>query len=378
MVVAVDATAVRSPEHGIGTYVANLLKHLVEVEDANHYVTFMTAKAVSSLNTTGVTGKRASFCRVTANRPLRLLWERFLLPGAAARKGANLLWGCHNSLPAGKRCPQVVTVHDIGMLTLPHYYPASKVGYFRKAIAHAVAQADVVVAVSEFTASELVKHLDVPRARIRVVHNGVGPQFQPLKDPEVRQAVRDRYGIPERFIFSLGVPEPKKNLARLLDAYSTLKRREPSIPRLVIGGGRRYGWKNREIYSQAESMSESVVLTDFIAPADLPAVYAMADLFVFPTLYEGFGLPPLEALACGTPVLSSRVASIPEVLGEAAVLVDPGSTDRIAEGILLLLANSRLRAELRTRGLQQASRFTWRKAARSLVDVFSDAVEQAS
>ncbi len=378
MRIAVDATAVRSLNHGVGTYVAGLLRNLVLIEPKNHYVAYMTPQAVENFRPLALPPERIILSPVAGPRPLRLIWEQIRLPYVAAGQHADLLWGCHNSLPRFGKSPQVVTIHDVGMLTLPHFYPAAKTRYFRWAITHAVRQAEIVVAVSAFTKAELVSVLHVPESRVRVVHNGVGAQFRVIDDPARVSRVRKRYSLPPKFIFSLGVPEPKKNLARVIGAYAELKSRRRDTPRLVLGGGRAYGWKNKDIYRLAQSMGDDIVLTDFVDPDDLPAVYSMAEVFVFPSLYEGFGLPPVEAMACGTPVVSSKAASLPEVLGEAALLVDPTRQEEIADAMQRVLEDSALRAGLQTRGLANAGRFSWRKAAQEMVSVFRDAAERAS
>jgi glycosyltransferase involved in cell wall biosynthesis len=230
------------------------------------------------------------------------------------------------------------------------------------------------VADSHFTARELTTVLGVAEAKIRIIHCGIGPQYQPCAQVHDMEPMRRRYGLPDAFIFFLGVLEPKKNLERTISAYADLRRRRKDVPRLVIGGGRSFGWKNRRVFALARSLGDAVLFTDFIAPADLPAVYGMAEMLVFPSLYEGFGLPPVEAMACGTPVISSNRAALPEIAGDAALLVDPLRTDDIADAMERILVDSGLRAELQERGRINARRFDWRQAARTMLKVFDEAV----
>ncbi|OYD14435.1 hypothetical protein CH330_08710 [candidate division WOR-3 bacterium JGI_Cruoil_03_51_56] len=377
MHIALDATAVRSLNHGIGTYVANLLLNLVKVEPDNHYISYMTKQAIENLQPLNLPAERVTFRPVTGIRPLRIIWEQFLLSNTTDRECIDLLWGCHNTLPSFKKCPQVVTIHDIGMLRVPRFYPRAKVDYFRWAITHAVQRADIVVTVSTFTKSELIDVLRLPESKVKVVMNGVRSHYRLISNPADAFRVRQRYNLPPKFIFSLGVPEPKKNLERVIGAYADLKKRRPDIPRLVIGGGKNFGWKNRRIYQLAHTLGDTIILTDFISHEDLPVVYNLAEMFVFPSLYEGFGLPPLEAMACGVPVISSNVASLPEVLDDAALLVDPTRQEEIMDAMEQILINPGLSHRLKARGLVNAERFSWRKTAQTMIAIFRDAAGKA-
>jgi len=370
MNIAVDAAAARSLNHGIGTYVANLLLNLVAVENTNRYSCFMSKRAISAFDNLALPPERVSFRPVSGVRPLRLVWEQLALPGVVRRDGSDLLWGCNALLPGSRTSPQVVTIHDLGLFTVPQFYPRARVRYFRWAIPHAVRQADIVVAVSEFTKGELVNVLGVSESRIRVVLCGIGSQYQPAAEEPDAERIRGRYGLPERFFFSLGVLEPKKNIERLVRAYRALPGELRSAVKLVIGGGKSIGWQNESVFALARELGPDIVMTDFIAREDLPTVYRLAEAFVFPSLYEGFGVPPLEAMACGTPVISSNAASLREVVADAALTVDPTRTEEIAQAMQRLIGSESLRAELRVKGFANVRRFDWRLAARAMVEVF--------
>lgn len=372
MLIAVDATAVRSHNHGVGTYTANLLRSLLQVEPVNRYHVYLTRSAVSNTDLHQLLSERFRIETVTDSRPMRLLWEHFFMHEHARQLGADVLWGCHNSLPIRGKGPRVVTVHDLGVYAMPQFYPRSKVAYFRFAISHAVADADLVLADSRFTANELSHRLHVPHQRIRIVPGGVSPHFHPVTEPGRLTSVRTRYHLPGRYALTVGVPEPKKNLLAVVAAYKELRARGVRLPTLVIGGGRSYGWKNSETFRAIGELGDQVLTTDFIAFDDLPAVYSLAEFFIFASLYEGFGLPPLEAMACGTPVIVSNVASMPEVTGGAGVMVDPTRVSDIASAIRTLASDADLRTDLRCRGLIQASRWRWDTAAKDLVGAFSE------
>ncbi len=373
MNIAVDASAARSLNHGIGTYVANLLLNLVATENANRYSCFMSKRAISAFGSLALPPERVSFRPVSGVRPLRLVWEQLALPGVVRRDDSDLLWGCNALLPGSRTSPQVVTIHDLGLFTVPQFYPRARVQYFRWAIPRAVRQADIVVAVSEFTKSELVNVLGVPETRIRVVLCGIGSQYRPAVDGPDTERIRGKYGLPERFFFSLGVLEPKKNIERLVRAYRDLPVSLRSSVKLVIGGGKSIGWQNKSVFALARGLGSDIVMTDFIAHKDLPAVYRLAEAFVFPSLYEGFGVPPLEAMACGTPVIASNAASLREVVADAALVIDPTRIEEIAEAMQRLIGDETLRAELRAKGLANVKRFDWRLAAQAMLEVFAEA-----
>lgn len=375
MRIAVDATAFRSLRHGVGMYIASMLSHLAQADAGHHYAVFASANARAALESIALPAGRTDFHYATGIRPLRILWEQLLLARAARKLRADVLWGCHNSLPRHRTCPQVVTVHDLGMLTVPQFYPASKVAYFRWALPRAARQADLVVADSEFTRQQLTAILGVPESRTRTILCGIGSQFRPVTDSTVRQRMRDRYRLPARFIFALGVPEPKKNLERIIAGYGRLPAGIRAGVKLVIGGGRDYGWKNKRVYELARQVGADVMFTDFISEDDLPVIYGLAHLFVFPSLYEGFGFPPVEAMACGTPVISSNAASLREVVAEAALVVDPTSVEEITAAMQRLIDDDVLRDELRAKGLVNARRFDWRLAAAAMLRVFAEVKE---
>jgi glycosyltransferase involved in cell wall biosynthesis len=234
----------------------------------------------------------------------------------------------------------------------------------------AVRRADHLLAISEHTRRDLIDLLGAPPAGVTVTHCGVDPTFRPLDAAQVA-AWRARYGLPERFILYVGTLEPRKNVPRLLDAYARLRRRGP-VPPLVLVGGR--GWRHAAIDARlaALGLGDAVRFLGYVPAAELPLCYNAAGVFVYPSLYEGFGLPPLEALACGTPVVTSNAASLPEAVGDAAVLVDPRDPAALADALAAALADEPLRQRLRAAGLAQARRFSWRRMAEQTLAVYHD------
>ncbi|MCX6026985.1 MAG: glycosyltransferase family 1 protein [Chloroflexi bacterium] len=222
---------------------------------------------------------------------------------------------------------------------------------------------------SESTRDDLQRITHVPESRVHMVPYGVSPSFRPVHAPHLRRAVAERYGLPSEFLLYVGNLEPRKNLPRLLEAYARLPGRQV-VPPLVLAGTR--GWKDAPLRETMErlNLGRRVVFPGYIPQEDLPAVYSMAAAFVYPSLYEGFGLPVLEAMACGTPVITSNVSSMPEVAGDAALLVSPNDVEGLTRALDRVLGEPDLRAELSRRGLARARQFTWRRAAESTLAVY--------
>jgi glycosyltransferase involved in cell wall biosynthesis len=241
--------------------------------------------------------------------------------------------------------------------------------YLERVVPRSITRADRVLADSIHTRSDIVSHFGVSPDKIEVLYSGFAARFRPEPEPGEWQRLQSRYGIDDRpYVLSVGTLQPRKNYVRLIRAFSAL-RPEAMKPgtQLVIAGG--WGWLYDDILAAAEEHGERVRILGFVDEADLPALYRSAALFAFPSLYEGFGLPVLEAMACGVPVVCSNASSLPEVAGDAALLVDPVDTDGLAGAMGRVLEDGELREEMIARGLVQAARFTWDGAARQLMAV---------
>lgn len=267
---------------------------------------------------------------------------------------------------------QLVTVHDLAFLFYPEAALPSLQHYLNVVVPRSVRRADHILADSYHTAQDLQAQWRIPAEHITVVQGAVDhAHFRPITDAQQLAAVRRRYGIGERpFILGLSSLQPRKNFVRLIMAFQRT-RQEAKLPhRLVIGGGR--GWLYEEIFAKVQELrlQEDVLLPGFIADADLPALYSAAELFAYPSLYEGFGLPILEAQACGTPVLTADNSCLPEAGGSAALYVKAEEVASIADGLLKLIQGAGLRQQLRSAGLRQAAQFTWQRSAQQLLAVY--------
>jgi len=308
----------------------------------------------------------------TDRRAARAVWEQVAQPWVLRWVEADLAHGPVFVGPLAAPCPFIVTVHDLSFLRFPHLFrPANRL-YLGVLTRASVRRARRVIAVSAHTAEETVRLLGVEREKVDVVYHGVGSEFRPLPPEEVR-AFRVRKGLPERYVLCVGTLEPRKNLARLVEAFARL--REPGL-KLVLAGGR--GWYNEEIFTRVEQLGlrEGVVFPGYVPGRELPYWYNTATVFAYPSLCEGFGMPVLEAQACGVPVLTSDCSALPEAAGDGALLVDPCNVGAVAEGLQRLLTDEALRETLRQRGLAHAARFTWQQTAAETVAVYRRALTE--
>ncbi len=301
-------------------------------------------------------------------------WEQVGLPLALRRAQVDLFFGPYMGLPLLSSVPAVVMVHDLAWRRFPETYPRKKRGYYQLFVGASVRKARRVLCPSYSTGAEVHELLGVPRERIDVVHNAVAPRFRPLSDSAALAAVRERYQLPSRYLLYLGTIEPRKNLERLLRAYALARQAHGVDVPLVLAGP--LGWLYDQILALPAELgiAEHVIRPGFIDDADLPGLYAAAELFVYPSLYEGFGLPVVEAMACGTPVVTTSTSSLPEVAGEAAIVVDPLDMLALAQAIADGLRDEARRARLRTAGLAQAARFSQEQQARGTLACFERAL----
>jgi glycosyltransferase involved in cell wall biosynthesis len=289
----------------------------------------------------------------------------------------HLFHATEHLLPKLTHARSVFTLHDTAYLLFPEYHlPRNRI-YLRAMMPRFLERADRVIAVSENTRRDALRLYRLDPGKIEVIPEGVDARFRPEVDDTIVSAVRRRYDLPERFILCISTIEPRKNLTTLLEAYAALRHDHPDV-RLVIVGGK--GWLFERFFERLRSLGleGEVVLTGYVPDEDVPALLNAAELFAFPSEFEGFGLPPLEAMACGVPVVCSNAASLPEVVGEAGVLLPPRDVAAWVEAFGRLLDDAQLREDLRARGLERASRFTWDAAARRTLDVYRSVMAERS
>ena len=315
----------------------------------------------------------AAFRTLAPQRPMGLLqshaWEQTVLPQRKAKH--ELLFSPCNTGPVFMH-EQVVTVHDVVPIDRPEWFSKGKAALYRFVTPRLVSRAARLITISEYSKQRLIECLGADERRISVIPNGVDARFTQQANADVLQ-MRSRLRLPEgRYVLSIGTLEPRKNLPRLLLAWTKIADQLPEDVWLVLSGKH----DGAALLAQCPSLSAlpaRVFITGHVPDELLPALYSGALAFVFPSLYEGFGLPPLEAMACGVPVLAGHVTSLPEVIGDAGLLVDPYRTEEIADGLLALIEDDALRETLTIKGLERARQFSWEETARKTWTVLQEA-----
>jgi glycosyltransferase involved in cell wall biosynthesis len=272
--------------------------------------------------------------------------------------------------------PLVATVHDVTPLLYPRSLPLVLRLRYKRQLTHTLSEAKRVITVSQISLSALSAYAGVNPAKVRVIHNGVSERFHPDVTPEEQAAARRHYSLPERFALWVGDFRPEKNLPFLIEAWSRLLHHIPDPPALVLAGAQRGEYRKLRKDVEKRGLEGQVLFPGFIRDDDLAAAYSAATLFVFPSLYEGFGLPPLEAMACGTPCVVSNSSSLPEVTGSAALLFNPTSLDSLEECVVRVLTDHELYEALRQDGLRQSALFPWSKAAQETLMVYRSVLEE--
>ena len=353
--VAVDATAIPPRLTGAGVYAAGLLAQLARRDDLD-LVVFAAPGSFAALAAPGLRLRPVRAAGL--GRPARIGWTQLAAGRRAQRSGAQVLHGLHYELPLRASLPTVVTVHDLTLVTHPEWHETAKVRYFDWALRRAVASADRVLCVSATTARDLVEHLGVATQRVDVTP--LGTDLVPASDEEVAR-LRARIGLDGPYLLGLGTLEPRKDLPTLVRAFATLA---PELPHTLVLAGLA-GWGAGELREAvaASGVAERVRLTGYVPEENKAALLSGADLLVYPSRYEGFGLPVLEAMACGTPVVTTTGGSLPEVAGDAALLVPPGDPEQLAAAVVKLLGDQAARADQARRGRHRATAFTWERCA---------------
>jgi glycosyltransferase involved in cell wall biosynthesis len=365
--IAIDARKLR--DYGIGTYVRNLLRHLSRIDHETEYVLLCRP---SDRGIAAELGE--NFRCVIEASPAYSVREQLLVPMDLRREGVDLFHAPHYVLPPLTPCRSVVTIHDCIHLRFPQYLP-NKLGYAyaRASLWVATHRSNRIMTVSEASKRDILRYFRVPESKIDVIYNAIDERFGELPDAEEILRVRERYQLNDPFVLYAGNIKPHKNLERLIEAFHTLRRGELQHVKLLIIGDEisKYATLRRAVHRY--KLHKHVRFFGFVPDRTLAVLYRLAGVFVFPSLYEGFGLPPLEAMASGTPVITSNVSSLPEVVGDAALLVDPYEPEAIADAMRRVLTDQRLRDDLVRKGLVRASEFSWDRSVRRVREIYEEA-----
>jgi glycosyltransferase involved in cell wall biosynthesis len=358
---------------GVSRYIEYLLRYLPEeLDPSDELIVFAGSSARNPARVKALPSTlRWNWTRWPTNRvPVRILWEQLSAPLAALSQEMGLLHAPVNVVPLLSRTPTIVTIHDLAFLEYPEQYPGFQRRYLAAMTRASTRRAAKVITVSTFTGADVAERLDVPESKIVAIPNGVDEAFYPRAGTDDLTRFRVEQRLPDQFLLFVGTLQPRKNLIGLLRAYAILPNEE-RIPLYAVGGA---GWMYADIFAEVERLGigDDVWFPGYAASEMLPLWYSAATAFIYPSFYEGFGLPVLEAMACGTPVVTSDRTSLPEVVGDAGLLVDPDNPEDISDAIRALLTDDTRRELLAQRGLEQAQRFTWQRTARETVAVYRD------
>ncbi|RJQ44235.1 MAG: glycosyltransferase family 1 protein [Gaiellales bacterium] len=368
MNIGVDLSAIQTNKSGVEWYTHQLVHAMAELLGPDERLFLFSTRE------TGFEAEAAARDNVTvvhSNFRYQEPWRQLLLPLLLRRHNIDVCFFTNFVLSVLAHCPMVLTIHDLSFKLFPRTHKLRNVIWTRSLVPVSTRRASRVIAVSHNTKLDLLRGMNVNASKVSVVHEGVDPRFNPEPETDDEEALK-HYGITRPYVLFVGTLEPRKNLNLLIKGFDRVSRQMPDL-HLVLAGKR--GWMAQAIFDELErrDLLGRVHVTGYVRDRYLPSLYRQASAFIYPSLYEGFGLPPLEAMASGTPVIVSRSSSLPEVVGEAGVYVDPLDMDDLARAITEVVSDEGLAARLRARGLEQAARFSWERAARETLEILRDA-----
>lgn len=373
MRIALDYTAGIRQKAGIGVYARKLVAAMLEQDSSNQY-TFLTSGRPTQEYPFPTAKNAKGRSVLVPDRYLNVLWYRWrlALPPAQLFTGpANIYHGLDFVLPplVGKT-RKVVTVYDLAFLEHPEYAVPSLAAYLKKVVPESVAAADVVATISHEVSRTLIEHFKTPREKLIVIPCGVEAYFRRITDPILLGATRNKFALKHPLVLGVGTLEPRKNHIGLIKAFHQAQQHKNGPAMLAIAGGK--GWLYEETQQLVADLKleQKVRFLGRVTDHELVTLYSMADAFAFPSFFEGFGIPPVEAMACGAPVITSNVSSLPEVAGDAAILIDPHNIDEMAAAIARVIGNKQLQEELRQKGYEQVKQYTWATSAQKMLSVY--------
>ncbi len=384
MKIGVNSYFFRFPASGTGQYLLHLLQALAEIDQENEYILLDSQPISTKFKTSfefqyGVT----SLPRLVRHNASieKLIWEQYAAPFAARKAKVDLLYVPYFAPPLFPGMPSVITIHDVIPLRLPQYRTDPKMKAYLQLITRAAHKATLIITVSQHAKQDMMDALKLPAERIRVIYEAAGEEYNLITDQALLARVRANYGLTGRYVLYLGGLDQRKNVPQLVRAFAQLYKhlRDPDLQLLIAGNPDK---QSGPLFPDPRPVAAELGVTDqvicrFIEEEDKPAIYSGASVFVFPSLYEGFGLPPLEAMSCGTPVICSNRTSLPEVVGDAAIKLDPDNIYEIVEAMYSVLTNSTLRLDLQARSLKRAAQFNWRQTATETLATFEEAVARS-
>ncbi|MFZ3171880.1 MAG: glycosyltransferase family 1 protein [Carboxydocellales bacterium] len=374
LMIGIDARPIQTHNSsGIPNYVRHLVKALAKIDQINSYRLFYNSfKDISDHIMELTSGNIENKISRIPNKVLGEFWDRFNFPPIENFLGIiDIFHATHFLAPPIKSPKLVVTIHDLAFVKFPECFTKEQGKEFVRRVRQSCINADMIISDSMSTKRDIIELFHIPSGKITVVPLAAQEIFDYQENQTKNSLIRNKYKLDKEYFLFVGTIEPRKNLVRLIQAYNRLPKDIKEHYHLVLAGGK--GWLNKEIYTEAEQlglMDEHVKFLGYVPDSDLPALLKQAIAFVYPSLYEGFGLPPLEAMASGVPVISSSISSIPEVVGEAGLLIDPYSVEEISSAMQKIIEDVKLASRLSKLGLARAGLFSWEETARATLDVY--------
>ncbi len=358
MRIGIDTQTIIAQKTGFGSYVQNLISVLREIDSKNEYV-FLNPNKKGDLST-----------------PARIWWDQVAFPFRLLSKKVDIVHKPAFSAPIFYPFKTVVTAPDLIGKLYPENFSTTSKFYWVQLLPFSLKKANKIVAISKNTKQDIIKLLNIPEEKIKVIYLGKHSQFKPIENLHFLDKVRQKYSQGKPFILYVSTLEPRKNHLNLLKVFNIIVKEHKIKHNLVLTGKR--GWYYKELFEFVEknNLQDRVLFVGYIPDSDLPSLYNAADLFVFPSLYEGFGLPILESMSCGLPVISSNASSMPEIVEGAGILLDPKDTKAWADAIYKVLTNKNLQKEMGEKSLQQAKKFTWEKCAQETLGVYEEVYQK--
>jgi glycosyltransferase involved in cell wall biosynthesis len=370
MRVGINASKFFEVNTGVGRYTSNLCKYILETDGKNDYFLYSPGQMDIVIRTdrTKIQFKKSGIA--LKNNTLRILWEQVTLPYYSMNGRLDLFHYTDHSLSILQRThPAIITVHDIAYVRFPKLLNKSRQIYKKYILNMSIKRANVIVADSYSTKRDIINYFRIKEEKIKVVYPGVERRFRPISNVK---EYRLKNNLPSKIILNVGTLEPRKNIITLIKAFKKLRERGLRDYKLVIAGDK--GWLYKQIFDEIKSsdLQKEVLFLGIIGDEDLPMLYNCADMFVYPSLYEGFGFPPLEAMACGIPVITSNTSSLPEVIGDAGIMVNPTDVNSLCERMYNLLKDKELWHYMSNKGLERSKLFSWKETAKKILEIYDE------
>jgi anaerobic magnesium-protoporphyrin IX monomethyl ester cyclase len=372
MRIGINASKARDIHTGVGRYTSNLSKSILNMNGRYNYYFYTPCRTGNTIRTDIQGTYLEKPTVIKQNNTLRIIWEQIMLPIYSRKDSLDLFHYTDHALSLFQRArPTIITVHDIAYVRFSNMLNKSRQIYKKRILKFSIENADIIVADSFSTKRDIVEYYGTNEKKIKVVPLGVESRFRPISNVE---EYRLKNNLPSKMILNVGTLEPRKNVVSLIKAFKKLREKRFEDYKLVIVGDK--GWLYKQIFKEVEDsdLKKEILFLGVVSDEDLPMLYNCADIFVYPSLYEGFGLPPLEAMACGIPVITSNTSSLPEVIGDAGIMVDPTDVTSLCENMYNLLKDRELRYHLSSKGLERSKLFSWDNTATQMLKIYDEAL----